>query len=280
MFVAVDGARLFVDTVGSGLAIEADRMAPRPPLIVLHGGPGFDHSTMRPYFDRFADTHQLFYIDHRGNGRSTGEPHTWTLARWGDDIKAVCDALGLEKPVVVGQSFGGMVAQSYATRHPDHPAKVVFSSTAARMDLEATYAMMARLGGERAADVARQFWSDPSPEAAAEYMAVCMPLYNPPSGEDFSLARGRSIMRLEVMFHFIHGEQRTMDFRPDLAKVRCPTLILAGALDPITPLSSAREIADALPPGLADLQVFEAAGHGVHRDQPDRAEATLRAFFG
>jgi len=81
------------------------------------------------------------------------------------------------------------------------------------------------------------------------------------------------------MFHFIQGEQRTMDFRADLAKVRCPTLVLAGGLDPITPVSCSREIHAALPAGLAELQVFDSAGHGVHRDEPESAEAALRAFF-
>ena len=79
MFADVNGARIFFDTVGSQLAIDGERMVQRPTLIVMHGGPGFDHSTLRPYFDRFADTHQVIYIDHRGNGRSTGEPRP---GRW------------------------------------------------------------------------------------------------------------------------------------------------------------------------------------------------------
>ena len=46
-------------------------MVKRPTLIVLHGGPGFDHASLRPYFDRFSDSHQVIYLDHRGNGRFT-----------------------------------------------------------------------------------------------------------------------------------------------------------------------------------------------------------------
>jgi len=57
MFLNVNGASIFFDTVGAKLAIDGERMRERPSLIVMHGGPGFDHSTMRPYFDRFADTH-------------------------------------------------------------------------------------------------------------------------------------------------------------------------------------------------------------------------------
>ena len=279
MYVMVNGARLFFDTVGSGLDLEATGMAQRPALIVLHGGPGFDHSTMRPYFDRFADTHQVIYLDHRGNGRSGGEPETWRLAQWGDDIDGFCQALGVEAPVIFGQSFGGMAAMAYATRHPDKPAKVVLSSTAARMRLDITYQMMARLGGHRAADIARRFWSDPSPEAASEYTSVCMPLYNPGDNPALSEGRARAVTRYEVMFAFIGGEQRTMDFRPDLARITSHTLILAGGLDPITPLACAEEMSAALPPGVGRLEVFEGAGHGIYRTEPERAEALIRAFL-
>jgi proline iminopeptidase len=110
-------------------------------------------------------------------------------------------------------------------------------------------------------------------------MAKCMPLYNPTSDAASAAARARALMRLEVMFHFITGEQRGMDMTADLANIACPTLVLAGGLDPITPLVAAREIADALPPNLARLEVFEKAGHGVHRDEPERAEAVLRSFL-
>jgi proline iminopeptidase len=279
MYLNVNGARLFWDCVGSSLAVEADGMKPRPALIALHGGPGFDHSSMRPYFDRFADTHQVFFIDHRGNGRSGGEPETWTLDQWGDDLAAFCDELGIEKPVVFGQSFGGMAAMAFATRHPDMVGKLVLSSTAARMRLEDTYEIMGRMGGQEAADIARRFWNDPTPKGAGDYMAKCMPLYNPAGGEAAAAVRARAIMRLEVMFSFIQGEQRRMNLLPALGRVTSPTLVLVGGMDPITPVACAQEIFDALPPGIGRLEIFDKAGHGVHRDEPERAEAALRAFF-
>ena len=278
MHIDVNGARLFFDVVGSQLAIDGERMRARPTLLVLHGGPGFDHSGMRPYFDRFADTHQVLYIDHRGNGRSGGERATWTLAQWGDDVHGLCHALGIVRPVVLGQSFGGMVAMSYAARHPDGPSKLILSSTAGRMALPATYAMMEKLGGPEAARIAEAFWTAPSAEGADAYMRVCMPLYNPGPAQDGS-NRARAIMRREVMFHFIEGEQRTMDLLTPLAAVRCPTLVMAGGADPITPVACAEAIVAALPAGLAELVVFEGAGHGIYRDEPERGEAVLRKFL-
>ena len=224
MFLTVNGARIFFDVVGSQLVPDGPRMTERPSLLVLHGGPGFDHSLMRPYFDRFADTHQVIFIDHRGNGRSGGARDTWRLAQWGDDIAVFCDTLGIVKPVVLGLSFGGMVAMSYGIRHPHHPSRLVLSSTAARLNLEATYAMMAKLGGPEAATIARQFWTDPTEESRAQYMSVCMPLYNPSRDPALAETRDRAIARFEVMSDFIHGEQRTMDMVADRLATTVRTL--------------------------------------------------------
>lgn len=280
MDVEVEGARIFFDCAGSKLALAGERMEERPTLIVMHGGPGFDHSTLRAYFDRFADTHQVLCLDHRGNGRSTGEPETWTLDQWGRDVKALCDALGISRPHVYGNSFGGMVAMSYASQFPDHPAKLILSSTAARMKLDATYAMMEARGGAQARAIAEKFWTAPDEEARGDYMRVCMPLYNPKPNPAEEMARKRAIMRLEVSRHFILGEMRTMDRLAGLANIKCPTLVLAGGYDPITPIACSEEIMAALPDGIAQLEIFPEAGHGVHRDDPAGAEAVLRRFLG
>ena len=279
MFVSVNGAQIFFDVVGSKLAIGGDRMIEKPSLIVMHGGPGFDHSTMRPYFDRFADTHQVIYIDHRGNGRSTGTPETWTLAQWGDDVKTFCDVLGIEKPVVFGNSFGGMVAMSYASRHPQHPAKLILSSTAARMHLDVTYRTMEERGGAKAREVAERFWISPDENAMADYTATCMPLYNSTAGEDQMVARRRAIVRSETTRHFAMGEMRTMDAREGLKAIGCPTLITVGDYDPITPVVCSEEIQASLRAGLGKLEVFAGVGHGVHRDDPKGAETVLRQFL-
>lgn len=281
MLIEINGAPIFFDVVGSQLAIDGARMVERQTLLVLHGGPGFDHTTLRPYFDRFADTHQVVYLDHRGNGRSGGAPESWTLAQWGDDIRAFCDALGLVRPIIYGNSFGGMVAIAYATRHPEHPARLILSSTAARMHMDLTYAMIEQAAGPAARAVAAAFWTSPTEETRQAYETICLPLYNPPSPIRANSADvgKRAIRRLEVLQHFVAHEMRQMDTRAALAAISCPTLILAGRHDPITPIEAAKELLDAIGPDKAVLEIFEIAGHGVHRDDPDGAEAVLRGFL-
>lgn len=280
MFVTINAQRIFFDVVSAKLAPDGPRMREKPTLLVLHGGPGFDHSGLRADFDGLADIAQVVYLDHRGNGRSVpSNPETWTLAQWGDDIASFCDALGIEKPVVLGQSFGGMVAQSYATRHPAHPGAMIFSSTAARMDLDASMKIFAEKGGSEARAVAERFWNSGTDADWSDFMRVCMPLYNRTPRLSDPEARRRAIMRTDVFRHFgLPGrEMRTMNFRTHLAEVSCPALVLAGEEDPITPPYLAREIADALPN--AELHIFDKCGHGAFRDDPDRVLPVIRAFI-
>src|SRR5262245_30628486 len=133
MKVLVNGVRLYFDVEGAGLIPAGASMKQKPTLLLLHGGPGVDHSLYKPAFSALADVAQVVYLDHRGNGRSDrGDKEAWTLARWADDAHEFCNVLGIENPIVYGASFGGMVAMAYATRHPEHPRKLILVSTAAR----------------------------------------------------------------------------------------------------------------------------------------------------
>ena len=83
MFVKVNCAKLYFDVDGTGLVPDGLAMREKPTLVLLHGGPGTDHSIYKPAFSALSDIVQIIYFDHRGNGRSTGDdPTHWTLAQW------------------------------------------------------------------------------------------------------------------------------------------------------------------------------------------------------
>ena len=278
MFIDVGSAHLFFDVVGESLNAATSDMAQRPTLILLHGGPGYDHSTLRPYFDRYSDTHQLIYLDHRGCGRSTGKQETWHLDQWADDLEVFCKTLGIDTPIIFGQSFGGMVAMHYAARHPKTVSKLILSSTAAQFRLDETEKMMRKLGGDHAAEVARQFFSNPSQAAYDTYGEVCLPLYSNPNAPAASNFRDRAIERPEVALHFFANEMARMDMRAEIANITCPTLVIGGTIDPVTPPICSQAISDAIGNN-ARLKLFEGCGHGPHRDDPDGAEKVMRSFL-
>lgn len=273
------GVRLFVDVEGLGLVPDGAGMREKPTLICMHGGPGFDHSAFKPGFGRFADIAQVIYYDHRGHGRSDPRPREeWTLDTWADDIVRLCDALGIAKPIVLGQSFGGFVAQRYLARHPGHAAKVVLSSTSPHMALARKAAMFEKLGGPQARDAAVAFWSQPTPQTWDRYWTLCRHLYNSQPPAD-PLAGQRVLTNYDILLHFAGGEMQELNLLPGLAAVRCPVLVLSGDQDPVCPLEDSRDIAAALPVQWAQLKVVAGAGHGSWRDQPEPAYALLREFF-
>jgi len=273
------GIRLFVDIEGPGLVPDGPVMREKPTLLLMHGGPGFDHTSFKPLFSRLADIAQIVYYDHRGHGRSDPRPPAeWTLDTFADDIVRLCDALGVAKPIVLGQSFGGFVAQRYIARHPAHAAKVILSSTSPHLGLERKLAMFERLGGADAREAARAFWSAPGAHTWRDYERHCRHLYNPvrPANDD---AARRAHFNREILFTSAAGEQQTMNLLPGLAHAQCPVLVLAGALDPVCPIDDARDIAAALPAHLMQFTEFANCGHGVWRDEPAAALARLSEFI-
>ncbi len=278
MFVTVNGVRLFFDVAGEKLVIDGPAMRERPTVLLLHGGPGFDHTMFKPAFAPLAEVAQVITIDHRGNGRSEhDDPALWNLAQWGDDIRAFCDALGIEKPIVLGYSFGGFVAQAYATRHPGHPGKLILYSTAPVLEDAPVLDAFEAIGGPAARAVAAAYFAGRTPETTAAFRATCFPLYNrKPADPD---AKTRGIVHDPVSVHFFEGEGKRLDFRPLLHRIACPTLVVAGAQDPRCPLPFARMIAEAIDPALVRLEVFDNCGHGPHVEEPERTMALLKEFI-
>jgi proline iminopeptidase len=271
--------RLYVDVEGCGLVPDGPAMREKPTLLLMHGGPGYDHSSFKPLFSRLADVAQIIYYDHRGHGRSSRRPAAeWTLDTFADDVVRLCNALGIVKPIVLGQSFGGFVAQRYLARHPGHAAKVVLSSTSHHLGLARKLAMFERLGGATAREAARAFWTTPNAANWAPYNQHCKHLYNrvQPANDD---GTRRTVFNEEILFASASGEQQTMELLPGLANVRCPVLVMAGELDPVTPIEDARDIAAAIPAPFGRLATFASAGHGAWRDEPEAALAVLREFI-
>src|SRR3982074_3320480 len=184
MHVLINGVWLFFDVEGAKLVPDGPAMREKPTLLLLHGGAGFDHSIYKPAYSALADVAQVIYLDHRGNGRSEDGPREgWNLAQWGDDVRAFCDVLGIANPIVLGASFGGMVALAYATRHPAHPSRLILISTEAAGGsyLERRVELFERFGGPEAGALARgRFLEEgghPDQASVADWVRLAIPHY-------------------------------------------------------------------------------------------------------
>ena len=122
MEAMIDGARIFYLPVGA----EGNY-----PLIVLHGGPGLDHTEMHPWMDSLADTFRLIYVDQRGQGRSERvDPATLSLSRFAEDVSKLAAALGLRQYALLGHSYGSFVTLAHAVERGDASHYIISGGTA------------------------------------------------------------------------------------------------------------------------------------------------------
>jgi proline iminopeptidase len=275
--VAVNGVELFFDVEGAQLVPEGPWMRERPVVILLHSGPGIDHSLYKAHIGPELAAHaQVIYLDQRGAGRSDwSTPEHWTLDQWVDDLRQFCDALELERPMLLGTGAGGVIALLYAARHPDRIDRLVLVSTVARYSHTRVIATFDRLGGAEAGEVAARYFADPGEATFTEYLRVCVPHYTrDPLPAD---AVARMQINTALSAHWDGSGRRNYDVREEAAAVRCPTLVLVGEEDPDSGVAGGEELVAALPKGNVTYHLFPNVGHGVFRDAPE-AMQLVRQF--
>ena len=158
-------SNLYFDVDGAALRPQGDAMIEHPTMLLLHGGPGADHSLFKPEFAALRDVAQIIYLDQRGSGRlDTGSPATWNWPQWADDVAAFCQALDIARPVLVGTSSGALVALQCAARHPGLVAGLILDSPlGVPTSLSETLEVFERRGGLLARDAAHRYVSGDVP---------------------------------------------------------------------------------------------------------------------
>lgn len=277
MFVTVNGSRLFIEVFGQKLAKDGPRTIERPTVVALHGGPS-DHVHMLSMIAALTEVAQVVLYDHRGCGRSErSNPGSWTLDQWGDDVRGLCDVLGIEAPIVMGHSFGGFVAQSYAIRHPGHASRLVLSGTGPRFDAAISSEGFRRQGGDAAGAAFAAFAARPNAETVADFATHCRRLYSIRREVDPDV-EARTRTNLALLFDFFGRESRAFDFTDGLAGVTTPVLVMGGDEDPVTP----PPYQDALEAALKNAPVkrirLPNVGHTLAVDAPQVVGDALRAW--
>jgi proline iminopeptidase len=282
MFAAVRGTRIYFDVEGAGLVPDGGAMRERPVAMVIHGGPGGDHSGFKPSFSPLAARMQLVYFDHRGQGRSaTADPASYTLDENVEDMEALRRHLGLGPVVSIGTSYGGMVAMAHAARYPEAVSHLVLIVTASHGGfVERAEAIVRERATAEQQAVCETLWAGAfrSAEEMARFYAVMGPMYSrkhdPAGGE---AVRGRAIYSPEPLNRAFGpaGFLRRFDLRGELGRITAPTLILGGRHDWICPVEFSEELSRLIPG--SDLRVFEGSSHSIRSDEP---EAMVDAILG
>jgi proline iminopeptidase len=284
MFAAINGTRIFFDVDGKQFVPDGDRMREKPVCFVLHGGPGSDHSGYVPAIDPLTAYMQLVYIDYRGNGRSAyPDEATYTIKQNAEDIEALRLYLGLEKIVLLGQSYGGIVSQAYAVAHPENLHGLILITTApSRHFFERAQEALYRSGSAEQIEMAGKYlWSGkfPDNETCREYYRLFMNMYarREVSSREFEENLAREIVSYKALNRAFGGDLKTFDLTPELHKISCPTLLIGGRYDWVTPIECTHEIERLIPH--CRTVILEESGHSVFHDQYEESLKAIVDFI-
>jgi pimeloyl-ACP methyl ester carboxylesterase len=255
--VDVDGMQIAYTRAGSG-----------PALVMVHGAPS-DHRVWQWMVPDLARDHTVVAWDAPGFGESSDIDDTWRAPQFADALAAFVAALGLERPHVVGHSFGTMVALELFERHPALPASLVLvggyagwagslppEEVARRLEM---FLDMADLGGA----------FDPK-----SYPGLFTDLI-PADREAVLVTMMRENVRSATVRAAGHIGAET-DLRPVLPTIDIPTLVLHGEADARSPLANAEALHAAI--STSQLVVLPKLGHACLVEGPGACSAAIRRF--
>lgn len=276
------GVRLGYRKVGSG---------PQT-IVVLHGGPGFTMDYLADDLLQLARDHTLIFYDQRGTGRSTlvNDAEGLDAQRFADDLEAVRRHFNLQKPTLLGHSWGAGVAALYATRFPQHVGRlIIVGGVPIRgTDLQRTFATLrnspdqAWLAELRQRSVA---WRD-DPGNAQACRAFYSTWFKPFFVDTAALSRSKGdfcagsaaslINKTASVDRFVLQSLGDYEWASALKQLGAPALVIHGAADPI-PAETAAEWARTLPN--ARLLLLGGVGHFPYLEAPDKFFSAVGVFM-
>ncbi|MFL5733323.1 MAG: alpha/beta fold hydrolase [Chloroflexia bacterium] len=282
-YVPVGNAELYYREVGQG-----------QPIIVLHGGPDFDHSYLLPEMDRLFDAFRLIYYDQRGRGKSGRNvvPEDVSMRSEMEDLEEIRKYFGLETTAVLGHSWGGILAMEYAVRHPTRVSHLILMDSA-----PASHDDYMRFREERRknrpADVEKlkelastARYQEGDLEADADYYRVHFraTVRQPQQLEKVvkslrANVNKEGILRARAIEDRLYDETwlvNKYDLLPRLRRLSIPSLVIHGDND-LVPIMCAAHIAEAI--SGARFALLRGGGHFSYLECPDEVRKEIVDFF-
>ncbi len=272
--ISIRDVSLFVKVMGQGY-----------PLVLMHGGPGLDHTSLlalQPLADQFT----LIFYDHRCNGRSDGAPvSSMTLENLTADADALRQKLGFEKWAVLGHSFGGNVALEYALRFPQSLSHLILMNTGGDqwwVNQNAPELLAKRGYSAAAVQAVRRFFNGQL--TPREFFPLTMKYarayyYN---GSHWAMVRGivkgyHLKARPEASVFGYSQLLKGWTVMDRLSEINVPTLVMAGRDDFLYPPEHQVALRAGIPN--AQLELIERAGHEAPSERPAEIVQAVRDFM-
>lgn len=281
-YIPVDGYRVWFRMVGGGAEHE------RVPLLILHGGPGAPHDYLENLQDLASHERRVIFYDQLGCGRSDqpDDPALCVVSRFADEVETVRRALGLERVHILGQSWGGMLAQEYALRQPAGLVSLILANTTSSAPLWVAEANRLRQGLPPEVNAALLRHEQSGTTDSQEYLDAVQAFY------DRHVCRirplpdfvQRSFDQIGFVYNYMNGPSefhiigviKDWDVTGRLFEIRAPTLIISGLYDESTPRQN-----EILHKGIASSEwlLLENSSHLAHVEEPERYMQAVQEFL-
>lgn len=253
-------------------------------IVILHGGRGIgDHRRDFEAFLPLTDKYRVLAYDQRGCGLTSLTP-PFTFAQFADDLEAFrMELCGGKKITLIGGSFGGMIALTYAARYWPGLSHLILRGTAPSYHMQddvfahlkerlhqapsASEAMVRKLIVDGCEDdiELRLIW------------LACQPLYFEQFDPDAALAATRELHIHAETHRELFQHDKYYDVRDALPTIKAPTYVVVGANDWICPVRQSQVIASGIPG--AELDIIEGANHPVHIEKNELVLGKIRDFM-
>lgn len=259
-------ATKFTIVNGITLHYKVDGPAETPSLVFLNSL-GTDLRMWDQIIPRFADRFRLIRLDKRGHGLSDAPSGPYTLRDHTNDLAGLLDQLGVDTPILIGDSVGGMIALDYAITRPEKVKALVLCDTAAKIGTA-------------------EMWNERIDTLRAHGMAYLAPAILPrwfsPGFKESDPAAYQGYHNMLVrtpLEGYIATCQaiREADLRESVTTLHLPALVICGAADAATPPDLVRGLAEALPH--ARFEIIEGAGHLPSIEQPAALAEAIDHFL-
>lgn len=280
-FIQVTQGRLHYRSYGKG-----------DPIIILHGGPGMMNSSyLIPGMLELAKTNRVIVYDQRGSGKSSNTVigyNQMNLEKFTIDLDLLVRGLSLDKVILIGHSWGGIIAMNYATEHPENVSKLILMDTApADHQGIIEFEEAARLKTQAIAKEVAPLYS----EETLEQMDIkdikhlysklfISYVYNPEDAKKINLDFSKTsvISGVRSMQELVKSVWMNKDFNlfPSLKRMRIPTLIIYGKED-LTPINCVQKINEAIKG--SKIYYIENCGHFPFIEKPKETFDGINDFL-
>jgi proline iminopeptidase len=276
-FAGVENAKLYYTIVGTG-----------EPIVIVHGGPGLDHTYLLPQMNALAGNNELVYYDQRASGQSSGTVDTASITpdQFVEDLEGLRKGLGIEKMNLLGHSWGGLLSMEYAIKYPQHMKSLVLvSSMGATSDCMDPFVKtrIERTTHEDSVSLAAlqtsPGFSARDPETMSKYMRILFKTYFFDRRFADSLRmrfNQNTASNLFPIFGLMGKYFAKYDLYEQLAGIQCPTLIIQGDYDPF-PAEFGRKIAQHIKN--SRFLLIEHCGHFPYIERPQEFARDCLTFW-